>query len=125
MNSFMAAGPAIALIEQTITFTGPPGRYFSQNIVKVAYFITTSPLMQGVFELFWMPFIVKYGRRPVYVFSFALFTATSIWCSVANSYGNELAARIILGVASGAGECLAPLIIADIFFLHQRGTVAG
>lgn len=28
-----------------------------------------------------------------------------------------------MGIAAGAGECLAPLTIADVFFLHERGFV--
>jgi MFS family permease len=121
MNTFLAAGPAIAIVDMTMTFFGPPGRDFAHNIAKVAFFITTMPLMQGMAELLWMLFIVRYGRRPVYMLSFLMYTATSIWAGVAKLYGSELAARIMMGVASGAGECLAPLTIADLFFLHPRG----
>ncbi|KAF7525008.1 hypothetical protein PCG10_005359 [Penicillium crustosum] len=70
-----------------------------------------------------MPLIVKYGRRPVYIFSFILYFATSLWSGFARAYGVELAGRIIMGLAAGAGECLGPLTIADIFFLHERGAV--
>ena len=70
-----------------------------------------------------MPFINKFGRRPAYVISFACYTVCSIWAGVAKSYGSELAARIVLGFMAGSGECLAPLTISDIWFLHERGSV--
>lgn len=70
-----------------------------------------------------MPIIVKYGRRPAYLISFTLYTATAIWSGVSKSYGSELAARIVMGLAAGSGECVAPLTIADTFFLHERGTI--
>jgi MFS family permease len=123
MCTFLAGGPGIAIPEMTITYFGPPGRYFAQDIAKVAYFLTVMPLTQGVGELFWMPLTVKYGRRPIYVASFALYTVTSLWAGFSPSYSSELAARIIMGCASGAAECLAPLTITDVFFLHQRGTM--
>lgn len=94
-------------------------------------------------NLIWMPLIVKFGRRPVYLASFSLYTIAAIWSGVAKSYANELVARIVMGFAAGSGECIAPLTISDIvgspkdtisyccanhlstyqFFLHERGTV--
>jgi MFS family permease len=123
MVTFLGAGPAIAIPEMTITFFGPPSRDFSAHIAKIAFFITTTPFTQGVGQLLWMPAIIKYGRRPVIVISFTLFTLTSVWCGVATSYASELAARILMGFAAGAIECAAPLIVADLFFLHERGTM--
>ena len=105
----------------TETFFGRPGPGLAQQISKVAYFITAVTLLQGIGSLFWMPLVIKHGRRPVYLASFALFTVTTVWAAVANSYANELAARVVMGFAIGAGECLAPLTIADISFLHERG----
>lgn len=98
---------------------------FVADISKVAYFFTTTALMQGMGALFWMPLIVKYGRRPIYVSSFALYTACAAWAGASQTYGSGLAARIVMGLAAGAAEVLAPLTISDIFFLHERGTFMG
>lgn len=124
--NFLAAGPTVAIVDVTTTFFGPPGPTdpnFSHSISRVAYFFTTTALMQGMGTLFWMPIVIKYGRRPVYVISFMLYTACAGWAGGATSYGSELASRIIMGFAAGAAEVLAPLTISDIFFLHERGTV--
>ncbi|KAM5349872.1 hypothetical protein ACJ41O_006377 [Fusarium nematophilum] len=122
-SNFLAAGPSVAIVEITTDFYGPPGPDLSGNIAKVSYFFTTAALLQGMGNLFWMPLVVKYGRRPVYVMSFTLYTAFAAWAGGATSYGSSLAARILMGFASGAAECLAPLTISDIFFLHERGTI--
>lgn len=116
-------GPTVAIVETTIDYFGPPGPDFTANISKIAYFYTTTALLQGLGNLVWMPLIVKYGRRPVYLASFTLYTVTAIWIGVSKTYANTLVARIVMGFAAGSGECLAPLTISDIFFLHERGTI--
>ncbi|KAF2812718.1 MFS transporter, partial [Mytilinidion resinicola] len=123
MTNFLAAGPSVAIVSIAETFFGPPGPNLPAHISTTAYLFTVASLCQGIGMLFWMPFIAKYGRRPVYIISFVLYTASAVWCGVAESYGVELAGRVILGLASGAGECLGPLTIADIFFLHERGSI--
>lgn len=123
MCNFLAAGPTVAIEEIAIDFFGPEDEHFEAHIAKVAYFFTTTSLMQGLGNLIWMPLIVKYGRRPVYLASFTIYTITAIWVGAAQTYGNALVARIVMGFAAGSGECLAPLTISDIFFLHERGTV--
>lgn len=122
-SNFLAAGPSVALISITTDFFGPPGPDLSGNIAKVAYFFTSTALLQGMSNLMWMPLIAKFGRRPIYVVSFALYTAFSAWAGGATSYNSSLGARIMMGFASGAAECLAPLTISDLFFLHERGTI--
>jgi len=126
MCNFLAAGPTLAIIQTAQDFfpnwktTGLGGA-----ISKTAYFFNCTALFQGLGNLLWMPLIVKYGRRPVYVIAFSIYVVTAIWCAVATQYANFLVARIVMGIAAGAGECLAPVTIADIFFLHERGAITA
>jgi hypothetical protein len=62
----------------------------------------------------------KWGRRPVYVVSFVLYTIFAFASGACKTWGQQLACRIIMAAASGAGEVLGPLTIADIWFLHER-----
>ncbi len=67
---------------------------------------------------------------------------TAIWLIFEHSYGGFLAGRILMGFGAGAAETIgksthvlhvcptpltnpppAPITIADIFFLHERGAV--
>ncbi|KAJ5785004.1 uncharacterized protein N7503_010216 [Penicillium pulvis] len=124
--NFLAAGPTLAIVQTAEDFfpdwktTG-----ISSAIAKTAYFFNCTALFQGLGNLLWMPLINKYGRRAVYVTSFTIYFITAIWCAVAKQYANFLVARIIMGIAAGAGECLAPITIADIFFLHERGAITA
>jgi len=65
----------------------------------------------------------KYGRRPVYVASYAIYLASAIWAIFDTSFGGFLAARIVMGLGAGAAETIAPITISDVFFLHERGTI--
>lgn len=122
--NFLAAGPTIAIVETAEDFfpnfaqTG-----LAPAINKTAFFFTTTALLQGTGNLIWMPLVNKFGRRPVYMASYTIYLACAIWAACTTSYGSFLAARIFMGFGSGAAETMAPLSIADIFFLHERGWV--
>ncbi|KAL1894204.1 hypothetical protein Sste5346_005990 [Sporothrix stenoceras] len=124
--NFLAAGPTLAIAQTAMDFfpnwqtTGIDG-----PIAKTAYFFNCTALFQGLGNLVWMPLINKYGRRSVYVVAFSIYVITAVWCSVATQYANFLVARIVMGFAAGAGECLGPLTISDVFFLHERGAVTA
>lgn len=124
MCNFLAAGPTIAIVSTAMDFFPAGGKAgLATAIPKVAYFFTSTALTQGVGNLLWMPLANKYGRRPIYIFSFFFYLVCAIWTAFTTSYASFLTARIIMGFFAGAGECLAPLSIADVFFLHQRGLV--
>lgn len=79
MCNFLAAGPSIAMVATTMEFFrgAHPGKnppLFVASVAKVSYFFTTTALMQGVGNFFWVPIANKYGRRPVYVFSYVVYT---------------------------------------------------
>lgn len=126
--NFLAAGPSVAIVQATLEFfpASPPSVDpvgFSDNVAKVAYFFTSTALLQGLGNFFWVPMADKYGRRPVYVASYAIYLATAIWAIFDKTFGGFLTARILLGFAAGAAETIAPITISDVFFLHERGAV--
>lgn len=105
--NFLAAGPSVDIVAITVDFFGvaPPSPLFFPAVSKVAYCFTTTALLQGTGNIFWMPLILKYGRRPIYIISFTGYTACSIWAGVSKTFASELASRVMMGVFSGAGEC--------------------
>ncbi|RFU31475.1 hypothetical protein B7463_g4869, partial [Scytalidium lignicola] len=48
-----------------------------------------------------------------------------IWAAVAQSWGSLLGARIVQGFGASSSEALGPSVIADLYFLHERGTKMG
>jgi hypothetical protein len=128
MCNFLAAGPSIAMVQMAMDFFpgAHPGKnpeLFNAAVAKVAYFFTATALLQGLGNFFWVPIANKYGRRPTYVLSYAMYFATAVWLCFEKSYGGFLAGRILMGFAAGAAETVAPITIADIFFLHERGSI--
>lgn len=68
-----------------------------------------------------IPFSKIFGRRAV-VFVFGiLFLVTCIWQAVAKSYGSFMGARAVIGIAAAPSETLMVQVVADLFFLHERG----
>lgn len=123
MCNFLAAGPTIAIAATAVDFFPPPQTPVSVAISKVAYFFTTTALLQGTSNFVWVPLTNKFGRRPIYVTSYAIYFICCIWLIFETNYAAFLAGRILIGIGAGAAETIAPVSIADVFFLHERGFV--
>jgi MFS family permease len=121
MCNFMAAGPTVAMVEIATDFKQDGDTTMTDWISRAAYFFNNSALLQGVSCLFWVPLLNKYGRRPVYIIAYILYFFMILGAGLSKTYAAELTTRTILGIGAGAGECLAPVTIADVFYLHQRG----
>ncbi|BCS30614.1 uncharacterized protein APUU_80917S [Aspergillus puulaauensis] len=137
--NFFAAGPSAVMVEIVIDLykAYPPGpsnpatltpaatAAFSSAVTKVALLFSTASLAAGVCNLMWVPLAVKYGRRTVYTCSFLVFGLCCVWAAKATSYTSLIAARIIASWFAGSAECVAPITIADVFFLHERGQMTA
>lgn len=64
---------------------------------------------------------VKFGKRPVYLFTSVILAVTCFWAAEARSFGNFVAARVVQGLCMAPMEALIPASIADIWFVHERG----
>lgn len=62
-----------------------------------------------------------FGRRPILTASLLIATLASIWGGLATSFSSLLAARAFQGVGIAAAETIAPDVLGEIFFLHERG----
>lgn len=95
------------------------------DITKASYLITFNILFLGIGNLFWIPLALKIGKRPVLVLSSAIFFASSIWSAVAKDWGSLFGARIVQGFGASSSEALGPAVVADLYFLHERGAKVG
>ena len=66
-----------------------------------------------------------YGRRLLFVIGMAVFTLASLWCGLAGSGGELIAARIAQGVGAALMNPATLSIIAATFPPRQRGTAIG
>lgn len=72
-----------------------------------------------------IPYIYKFGRRPVYLFSTLIQFATTIWAAKATTPGQVLGFNIVSGLGGALSETVVQITIADLFFTHQRATMNG
>lgn len=98
---------------------------FDISLTQATYLITLNILTLGLGNLFWIPLGLKIGKRPVLLLSSAIFFASSIWAAEAKTYGSLLGARIIQGFGASSSEAMGPAVVADLYFLHQRGAMIG
>lgn len=75
--------------------------------------------------IFFMPFVHKYGRRPLYIFSNAFQLAGCIWQGLVYTTGDIIGASLITGLGGAICETVVQITIADIFFVHQHATMNG
>ncbi|ORY02841.1 major facilitator superfamily domain-containing protein [Clohesyomyces aquaticus] len=72
-----------------------------------------------------IPFVHKYGRRPLYLSSSAVQLASVVWQGKANTFGDLLGSNIVSGLGGAISETVVQITIADVFFVHQHGTMNG
>lgn len=93
------------------------------SLQELSYANGACLINQGVWNFAWMPFAVKYGRRPVYLASNLLMGIACIWLALASteSYTLFIVGRAFLGAFEAPIESIVPSTITDVFFLHHRG----
>ncbi|KAK9446899.1 MFS general substrate transporter [Limtongia smithiae] len=78
-------------------------------------------IVTGYTNIILVPLVEIYGRRFVLIMcSLFAFTA-SIWHGAAKSYGSFMGAHVLLAVGMSIGESMMPIVVADMFFLYERG----
>ncbi|KAJ4983920.1 hypothetical protein SVAN01_10606 [Stagonosporopsis vannaccii] len=94
---------------------------FQCDLAGAIQFTGVCILVLGFSNFIWVPISTSFGRRPVYLLSQLINLGTSIWRAKANSYGSFMGACVVNGIGAGPAETIMPEVIADIFFLHDRG----
>jgi EmrB/QacA subfamily drug resistance transporter len=126
----IAAGLTLALflssLDQTIVATALSaiaadiGGWEAMPWVVSAYLIAstvTTPIYGRLSDL--------YGRRPLLLFSVALFMAGAALCALAPAMGWLIAARVVQGLGGGGLRAIALAVVGDILPPRERGRVQG
>ncbi|WPH03556.1 Hypothetical protein R9X50_00643700 [Acrodontium crateriforme] len=87
---------------------------------QVAYGLNTLGLAVG--SILFIPFALKYGRRPVYILSIIVSIAGAVWQGTTQTAGDLYGSNLIAGLAGSVAEVICQMTIADLFFVHQRAT---
>ena len=75
----------------------------------------------GIFPLWWSSFSEQFGRRTIYLISFALFFLFSILSAISSSVGMFIAMRLLNGGAAASVQAVGAGTIADIWEPRERG----
>jgi MFS family permease len=97
--------------------------FFGVSLQELSYANGATLVCQGVATTLWMPFAIKYGRRPVYLLSTFLMGIACIWLGITSTktFTPFVVGRAFLGIFEAPIESIVPSTITDIFFLHDRG----
>lgn len=72
-----------------------------------------------------IPFAHKFGKRPIYILASAVVVACASWQSRVQSIGEVYVSMLIQGLAVSVTETIIQMTVADLYFVHQRGTFNG
>jgi predicted MFS family arabinose efflux permease len=87
--------------------------------------VTWPAFYMGIGNLLAIPVAHAVGRRPVYLLSTIVLSFGCLWCSYSGSLDSHIAGRNVMSIAAGQAEALCPIIVQEIFYLHERGHVVA
>ncbi|KXJ87878.1 major facilitator superfamily domain-containing protein [Microdochium bolleyi] len=98
---------------------------FGKTPNETSRLVTYPNLLFGFGSLLFVPLYHKIGRRPVMLLSLMIYAGGILGCALSNSYDVLLAFRIVHGFGSSVCEALPAQVVADVFFIHERGKALG
>lgn len=96
---------------------------FDIEVLNDGFGANTAGLAVGC--VLFIPFALKFGRRPVYLASFALSIAVAIWQAKLRTAGDVYGANAVSGLGGSIAETICQMTISDLFYVHQRATANG
>ncbi|KAH9874838.1 hypothetical protein J1614_004325 [Plenodomus biglobosus] len=101
------------------------GHEFGLNNNQLGFLTGITVITLGVANFVIVPLSNIYGRRAVSLVFSVLIMLTCIWQALATSHRSLIAARAMNGVVCATSESIPMQMIADVFFLHERGLWTG
>jgi MFS family permease len=98
---------------------------FHTDEATVSLFLGVAVITLGYMNFILVPFSNIFGRRATCLITAAIVVGGNIWLSLARGTGSFLGARVFNAIGAAANETVMVQVIADIFFLHERGQWMG
>ncbi|GAA6053131.1 hypothetical protein JCM3770_002868 [Rhodotorula araucariae] len=118
---FLQCYPALVIS----LFYAPMGSEFNVDSSKLAYLTGSMILLLGLGNLLFIPIASAHGRRTSMTIANVLCSASFIWQARATSYGSLMGGRVLNGLGACLIETIGPMVIEDLFFVHERGRMNG
>ncbi|VUC22227.1 unnamed protein product [Clonostachys rosea] len=113
--------PALSIAPLTTLFM----ETWNRSLTDVALLTGVTVMLLGYCNFIIIPCSEIFGRRITLMICCLLNMAALIWSATANSYGSFLGARILTGTGASANESIMNVVVADMYFLHERGKYVG
>ncbi|EXJ82934.1 hypothetical protein A1O3_06751 [Capronia epimyces CBS 606.96] len=113
--------PALSIAPLTPIYVAKWGK----SLTEVAFLTGVTVISLGYANLVIIPCSDIFGRRPTLLVCALIALASDIWQALAKSYGSFLGARVLTGLGPAANESIMATVVADMYFLHQRGRYVG
>jgi nitrate/nitrite transporter NarK len=101
------------------------GAEFHLDNDQLALLTGITVITLGIANFIIVPLSNVFGRRAVSLIFSVLIMLTCIWEAMATSHRSFLAARAFNGLVCATSETIPVQMIADVFFLHERGLWTG
>lgn len=96
---------------------------YHQSLDKVTQVISGNfALTSGLGTLLVSAFGICYGKRPAFVYSTAIITFLTLWLALEKKFVSMAVARAFQGIATAPLEVLVTGAVADLYFVHERGS---
>ena len=94
--------------------------YFSTTPELIKLTISLNLIIYGFAQLIYGPLSDRFGRRPIFLWSIALFSIASLACGFAQSIDQLLIARILQGFFAAAEAVMCLAVFKDLFTEQQQ-----
>ncbi|KAF2629703.1 synaptic vesicle transporter [Macroventuria anomochaeta] len=92
---------------------------FTIELLNNGYATGSAALAVGA--LLFIPFALKYGRRPMYLLSLIGQIAVMIWSAKMQNSADLILTNLFNCLLGALAEVIVQMTVADVFFVHQRG----
>lgn len=79
----------------------------------------------AVGSILFIPFLHRYGRRPLYLASTLTQFAIALWSAYMQTVGEVIATNFLSGIGGALSETIAIVTIGDLFFVHHHALMNG
>ncbi|KAH8588123.1 major facilitator superfamily domain-containing protein [Bisporella sp. PMI_857] len=91
------------------------------DAAKISQLASYPSLCMGLGNFLFVPLSMWWGRRAIFLFNNMLMLAAIFWAARSDGFTSHLASRCLQGLSCGVSDCLLPIMILDMTFLHRRG----
>ncbi|KAH9908492.1 putative MFS transporter [Xylariomycetidae sp. FL2044] len=95
---------------------------FHKTLPQVNLLFGAAAITLGYANFLIVPAANLWGRRPIILVCCLVCILANVWQGLVTSWPSFIGARVVSGLGAAANESIMPMVVADLLFLHQRGS---